>query len=165
MFIVLTHKVAYNARMAIRGERVECGTSNVLLVIPRAWYPDENTIRAMAYVSQHVLGTLHMAIGRARITFVEDAKYGTDQLVIRTPDKLFRHDAQILVHPRMRNLVVSDRSDDNVIGIVASAAALTRYSIFSPWASEEKKAVMQRRAHSLAVQFIENARTRHEANA
>lgn len=155
--------MAYNLPMSIRNERLECGTRNVLIVIPRTWYPNTETIRAMAYISQHVLDTLHLAIGRARITFVEDAKPGPDQLIMRTHDKFLLHDAQILVHPRMKILVVSDKSDDNIAGFVASAAALTRYSLCLPWASEDKKAALKDRAHSIALRFIENARSKNQS--
>ena len=146
--------------MSIRNEALVCSTRNVSVAVPRDWYPDEPTVRSLAYISQQVLNILHLNIGRARVNFVINAKSGHDHVITRTPDHIWRTEASILVHPKLKIAIVSKRSDDNIAGIVAAAAVSTRYILFHPFTSEDKRQKVQDHAHELAVEFIANARRR-----
>ena len=149
--------------MARQNELLICSTRNVSVAVPSEWYPDQAVVVAMAYVSQEVLNTLHLNLGRARIRFVVDASPGADHILLRTSDTIWNTEAKILVHPRMKHMVVSSRSIDEIAGLVASGAAVSRHIIFHPFTNESAIDAVSKRASSLALEFIANARARQNA--
>lgn len=146
--------------MTPQKELLVCSTRNVSVAVPSEWYPDQAVVISMAYISQHVLDKLHLSLGRARIRFIEDATPGADHIVLRTSDTIWNTEAKILVHPRMKHMVVSSRSSDAIAGLVASGAAVSRHIIFHPFTKESAIQAVQDRASSIALEFIANARTR-----
>ncbi len=144
--------------MPALNEHLICRTKNVSVAVPAEWYPDQAVVVAMAYISQEVLNKLHLNFGRARIRFIADATLGADHILLRTSDTIWNTEAKILVHPRMKNMVVSSRSSDAIAGLVASAAAVSRHIIFHPFTKEPAIQVVQDRANTLALDFIKNAR-------
>ena len=144
--------------MARQNELLICSTRNVSVAVPGEWYPDQPVVVAMAYISQHVLDKLHLSLGRARIRFVEDATPGPDNILLRTSDTFWNTEAKILVHPRMKHMVVSSRSSDAIAGLVASGAAVSRHIIFHPFTNEAAIDAVSKRANEMALEFIANAR-------
>lgn len=137
---------------------LECSTRNVSVLVPRDWRPDVPTVRLLAYISQKVLTTLHLNIGRANILFVEDASAGVDTMVLRTTKSFWDRKALLLVHPRMKSLVVSSKTDDNIAGVVAGGAAITRYNLFHPYATKLKEEEVYKFAYASALNLIHSAR-------
>lgn len=141
-----------------RNEVLECATRNVAVFVPTAWFPDVTTVRAFAYLSQLVLNRLHLNFGLARVSFIEDARHDLDHIVLNTPDTVFRPQASILVHPKRRSLVVGKATDENVAGLVVSAAVSTRYIVLHPFSSKEKREAQQNRAVGIAIELINKDR-------
>lgn len=144
--------------MASKNELLVCSTRNVSVAVPSEWLPDQPVVIAMAYISQHVLDRLHLGLGRARVRFVADATPGPDNILLRTSDTIWNTEAKILVHPRMRHMVVSSRSNDAIAGLVASGAAVSRHIIFHPFTNESAIDAVSKRANEIALEFIANAR-------
>ncbi len=135
-----------------------CSTRNVSVAVPSEWLPDQPVVIAMAYIGQHVLDRLHLSWGRARIRFVADATQGSDNILLRTSDTIWNTEAKILVHPRIKHMVVGSRSSDAVAGLVASGAAVSRHIIFHPFTNESAVDAVSKRANEIALEFIANAR-------
>ena len=144
--------------MARLNELLVCSTRNVSVAVPSEWYPDQAVVVSMAYISQHVLDTMRLGIGRARIRFLEDATPGADHILLRTSDTIWKPEAKILVHPRTKHMVVSSRSNDAIAGLVASGAAVSRHIIFHPFTKESAIDAVSKRANEIALEFIANAR-------
>lgn len=143
-----------------RNEVLECVTRNVAVSVPTAWFPDVTTVRAFAYLSQLVLNRLHLNFGLARVSFIEDARHGPDHIVLNTPDTALYPKASILVHPKRRSLVVGKATDENVAGLVVSAAVSTRYIVLHPFSSKEKREAQEERAVSMAIELINKDKKR-----
>lgn len=143
---------------------LECRTKNVSVLVPRDWMPDEPTVRTLAYISQMVLSGLHLNIGRATVLFVEDASAGVDNIVLRTEKTSRNCSALVLVHPKMRSLVVSVRSDDNIAGVVAGGAAITRYNFIHPKAAELEEVNIYESAYENALKLIHSARAKRRVS-
>lgn len=149
--------------MAALHEHLVCKTRNVSVAVPSNWHPDQAVVVAMAYISQEVLNRLHLNLGRARIRFIADATPGADHIVLRTSDTIWNTEAKILVHPRMKHMVVGSRSNDAIAGLVASAAAVSRHIVFHPFTKEPAIQAVQDKANELALEFIASARRKQES--
>lgn len=104
------------------------------------------------------MSALHLNIGRAKIVFVEDATAGPDHIVLRTTKSSREREALLLVHPKMKSLVVSRRSDENIAAVVAGGAAITRYTVIHPHATESNEAEIYQTAYEAALHLISSAR-------